>query len=167
MVGTINGQKITRIVLKAKSCSCPLFKLSPPDQCTCYIVALRTMPGDGKLVLQLMSSIIKTRPMHRLYQNVLLLSLSRCHNCSHNLPFSFPLRTFLRNNDIWGGRGVMTNLTGGVGWRRRHWAAAWQRQRRGEIKWMLCYLNYDVGRGGHLSRRPNCSCRFPSVWFLF
>ena len=37
--------KITRFFLKAKSCSCPLFKLSSPDQCTCSIVSLRTMPG--------------------------------------------------------------------------------------------------------------------------
>ena len=129
--------------------------------------------GGGKLVLQLMSSIIKTRPVCRLYHNVLEFSLGRWHNCSHNSPFPFLLLTFLRNNDIWGGGGgATTNLNGGIGW-RRCWVAAvalgggmtkkvwWNKTN------MLCYLNYDVGWGGRLSGRPNCSRRFPSVRFLF
>jgi hypothetical protein len=37
----------------------------------------------------------------------------------------------------------------------------------GDKKIILCYLIFNVGRGGRLSGRQSCSCHFPSVRFLF
>ena len=55
-------EKSPDFFLNANNCSCPWFKLSSPDQCTCSIVAFRPTLGEMKLLLHLPSLIIKTRP---------------------------------------------------------------------------------------------------------